>query len=122
MNKSKFGFGERKKGTYYMGEPWISQIMDGTKTIDVRIGKASNYEEFLGKEVIYFHKDKQVKVKYEKINHYESLKELLKNEDRIKMAPHTKSDKEYLEVMHKFYTDERVDEAGGVNAIHIKLV
>lgn len=120
--REKFGLGQQSPDHKYAGEPWISQIMDGSKTIDVRPGKLEKYEMLVGSTAVYYNKKqgKEITVKVTKVNHYSSLKELVKNEDLSQMAPHIKTAAQFIETMHTYFSDERIEEIGGINAIHIK--
>ncbi len=116
--KDKIGFGEKK---FYAGEPWFTQIKSGKKTIDVRVGEPSKFEELIGKDVTYYHKKDEVEVEIKEVNSYKSLKDLIKKEDYSKIAPHLESDKELLEILSKYFSEERIKEAGGINALKLKI-
>jgi len=107
------------EGEYYLGEKWIDAVISGKKTVDVRPGPISKYEHNINKEITYVYKDKSVKVKVDNIIHYDTLKELLKEEGFEKIAPHQKSLESTLEEFDQWFDENKIKELGGINAIHI---
>ena len=103
----------------YTGEEWFSEILSGKKTIDVRPGTYERHKDLEGKEVVYFHKDKEVKVKIVRIVHYNTMAELFNKEDPLCIAPHLGTPDKAKESLTSYYTPEKLRDLGGINAFHL---
>lgn len=115
-------------------EPWFTEIREGRKTVEVRVGPDGRYEDLIGKTVKFIGpEDQTVGVVVSKVRHYDTLDDLVKKEGWKKIAPQAKTDKAAKEAYSKItitrrsglevevFSDERVAKLGGVNAVEFKL-
>jgi ASC-1-like (ASCH) protein len=138
-----FGGAARKRGKRpnrqeepYMrsDEPWFSEVKEGRKTVEIRVGPEDRYQELVGKTVKFIGpEDQVVEAEITKVRHYDELGELVKKEGYKKVAPHVKSDKAAEEAYAKIkitrrsghevdvFDPERITRLGGLNAVEFKL-
>lgn len=121
--------GGKEMMVLFTQDPWFTEIKDGRKTVEARIGPADKFTDLVGKTVKVKMGKEKLKVKVNDIRHYDSLSEYVKKEGYKKVAPHTKSDadaiKKYLELKNKagdvIYSEEAIKEKGGIIAIEFEL-
>lgn len=110
-------------------EPWYTEIAEGRKKVEARVGDAEKYKPLIGKTVQIVSPGKKVKVIVEGVRHYADLDSYLAKEGWKKVAPHVKTEADakaaYLSIKDKsgqsIYAPERVKEKGGIVALEIKL-
>lgn len=116
--------------TIFTQEPWFTEIKEGRKSVEARVGPSGRFEDLVGKKIkIKAGKDK-VKAMVTGVRHYDNLSDYVKKEGYKKVAPHTKSDadavKKYLEIKNKagevIFNDDIVKEKGGIIAIEFTVV
>ena len=120
MSVGKFGGRQNRPGEMYLGDVWFAEVKSKNKTIDTRPGPEGKFDSLEGKTITYFHKKDEVKVQCTKVIHYKTVKELIKNEDLMKIAPHLGDDTAIKKNLLNYYTDDKIKEAGGIFAIHFK--
>lgn len=103
-------------------DPWLYYIQTGIKTVEGRTGNKHKFDNWLGKTVIFFNKLRKIPVQVTHINHYKNLHDYLDVEGYQKCLPEIGSYENAVNEYHKFYSDEQIEKAGGMLAIHIKLI
>jgi ASC-1-like (ASCH) protein len=111
---------KNKPGVMYLGEIWFNEVEEGNKKIDIRPGKLDEFKDLEGKEITYYFKNKEVKVKCTKVKHYSTVAELVAAEDLMQIAPQLKNVKAVKDNIESYYTPDRIEKAGGIVAIHFK--
>jgi ASC-1-like (ASCH) protein len=91
--------------------PWV---LDGRKTIEVRVAYQRLATMGAGDTVIF---NGQHPYQVTKVNRYPSFEALLDGEDQKRIAPELPSREELLEVLREIYPPEK--ESLGVLAIHL---
>lgn len=131
MNSDKYiyGHGEKTK-RMFVQSPWLEEIAEGKKTTEGRVGPNGKYQDWVGKEVIFFNHDLEVLAKVIKVVHYDNLESYLDGEGWDKCAPHLNSKddavKAYQAIMMdggktQVFSEERISKEGGINAIKLEL-
>jgi len=114
-------------------EQWFNEIKTGRKTIEVRAGPCSKYDEYTGK-CIQLHSDNKsdlpIGVKIVSVEHYSDLESCLNHHATWKKAaPQADELREagilYANIRSKevlVFSEESVRAKGGINAITIELM
>ena len=106
----------------FVDDPWLTQILLGNKLVEGRKGPKSKYEEWIGKDVIFYNNSIKILVHVEAVRHYNTLYDYLNFEGLEKVAPHiTTGYDAVVDAYHKFGSDEEIGHGGGFNSIVIKL-
>jgi ASC-1-like (ASCH) protein len=100
----------------HVQEPYYSQIKNGTKTVEGRLGK-SKYFELVEGDVIQIN---DLLVKVVKVTKYSTFKEMLIVEGIKNVIPDAQDLESAINVYYEFYTKEE-ELKFGVAAIHFKL-
>ena len=98
------------KEGFYAGKVWFDAIKDGTKTVDVRRGTMEKYIELLGDptdkkkkvSLTYRHKKDTITVQVKEMQEFKSWADLLKAIPVEKIAPHLKTNEEFIVEMSKY--------------------
>lgn len=121
--------GGKQKFTIFTQEPWFTEMKNGKKTVEARVGDADKYKDLIGKKIkIKSGKDK-LKAIVKDVRHYKDLNAYLKKEGWKKVAPHAKDEadakEQYMGIKNKnnesVYADDKVHSKGGIVAIEIAL-
>lgn len=102
----------------HVGPVWLQQIREGKKTIDIRAG--SN-KEFTEKELLMNNNSDAVHVKVLKVNHYNSLQDLVDAEDYKLIMADADSAASVVAALEKYFPPARIEAAGGICALHVKV-
>jgi ASC-1-like (ASCH) protein len=111
-------------------EPWFTEIAEGRKTVEARVGELDRFEDMKGKRVKITGAGKKVDAEILSVKHYKTLDEYIDKEGWKKVAPQCKTEKEakdaHMNLKDKsgqaVYDPARVKEKGGIVALHFKLV
>ena len=125
LSGSVSGMGEEIK--LFIQEPWLTEIIEGRKTVEGRAAPKDNFSNWIGKTITVLDKHKSAEVKVVDVKHYNTLREYLDSEWE-NAAPHAKSKEEAEKLYHDIYynkngkkvqvfSDERVLDRGGIEAL-----
>jgi ASC-1-like (ASCH) protein len=120
------GSGEIK---LFIQEPWLSEIIEGRKTVEGRAAPKGNFNSWIGKTITVLDKNKSAGVKVTEVKHYNTLDEYLDVEWEH-AAPHAKSKEDakklYEDIYYKkdgkkvqVFSHTRISDRGGIEAIHL---
>lgn len=110
---------------------FMTDIKNGKKTVEVRVGGLDFYSKHIGRIVkVGAPGGEKIKAKLVGVKHYETLEELVKKEGGKNIIPSAKSDKEVIEQYNSFkdskglavYDPDKIKERGGVVALHIEII
>ena len=112
-------------------EPWLSCIVNGTKTVEGRVGPAGKVYDVSC--CVDPSGERRVPIRVTQIVHYETLEEYLIGEGWRACAPHAQSLAEaeacYRAVRHleggnfvQTFSDARIAARGGMNALRLQLL
>lgn len=127
------------KAAYNMDvqEPWFSEInkpdIKDRKTVEGRVGKEHKHDYLLNKIVKVVSDNNYLFVRVTRINHYDTLVEYLQAEGWKNVAPQASS---YIDALERYsqimtekegqiikvFSDKRIEEEGGINALHLELL
>ena len=100
-------------------EPWFSLIKFGLKSVEGRLNKGT-FSKFKVQDEIKFHNQGDVfNVEIIKVNHYDTFKQMLEQEELQKCLPGSPSIECGVRVYREFYSEE-IEQKLGVLAIQIK--
>ena len=103
-------------------DPWLYYIQIGEKTVEGRSGSLEKFKKHIGKKAIFYNKDRKFPVLIKDVRHYDTLYEYLDEEGYENVLPDIESYEKAVEIYHKFYSDEKIKNAGGMNALVIELI
>ncbi|MFF2079243.1 ASCH domain-containing protein [Kitasatospora sp. NPDC058162] len=99
--------------------PYLDLIVDGTKTIEVRVGYPSMRRIHPGQALVFESADTRCRTQVVKVAEYESFEEMLDAEDNEAIGSEGMDRLELLAACREIYPPEK--EALGVLAIHLRL-
>ncbi len=123
--------------TMYVQDPWFTEIAEGRKTVEGRVGSGEQLERFQGRVgqliEVAGPDGQRLSVKVAGVRHHPDLKTYLKEEGWKKTAPQAGSEAKakaaYDEIMMRrdgkeipVFGAERVKERGGVIAVELEFV
>lgn len=108
--------------TLHIKDPWLYYIQIGEKKIEGRRGPKEKHAKWIGQEVSFFNNKRKIPVRVTEIRHYNTLREYLTKEGVPNALPGVKTLEEAEKIYHEFYSDESIEQAGGMNAIVFDLV
>jgi len=119
-------------------EPWFSEIgnpnIHQRKTVEGRVGNEQKHNYLIGKIVRIVTDNKYLFVKVKTVKHYDTLVDYLRAEGWKNVAPQASS---YMDALEKYsqvttldkegkitkvFADKRIEEEGGINALHLELL
>ena len=110
----KYGSAEDR---FYLGPEWWKNLVEGTKTMDIRRGPLEKYKSLNGKTVVYQGKEQLVNVKITDMKFHDKWDDL--KDDYKKISPDVKSWEEFLSKMKEWID---IKETGGVTVFTIEMV
>lgn len=113
-------------------DPWLTEIIEGRKTVEGRAAKAGDFKSWIGKTIKVFNSKKSAQAKVEKVVHYDNLDDYLDVEWE-KAASHLNSKEEakkaYLDIYYfkngskvQVFGPDRIAERGGMEAIYLTVL
>lgn len=105
----------------HVADPWLSFIADGTKTVEGRSGPKEKFSKWIGKDVLFFNDQSQIIVTVLDVRHYDTLYSYLLAENFKHVLPGINTFEDAVDIYHQFYSDEKIDQVGGMNGLVIKL-
>lgn len=116
-------------------EPWFTDIAQGQKTVEGRVGPAQKHAHLVGKQILIhngrWYGYSSVICKVVGIRHHNNLEEYLKIEGHRFCAPHSASfedaAKKYLQVFDsdkrcQVFSPENIAQNGGINALCLQVL
>lgn len=109
---------------------WFDSIKSGKKKVEIRVGKADFYSKHIGRVIkVGVPGGEKIKAKLSGVKHYESLKDLIKEEGAKTILPGA-TEKDALEQYTSLkdskgglvFDPAKIKEKGGVVALHIELI
>jgi ASC-1-like (ASCH) protein len=103
-------------------EPWFSKIRSGIKKVEGRKYSAK-YSALQSGEILKFYCNQEsFLAEVVKVIRYSNLEKYLTAEGITNVLPGVKSYSEALEIYLGFNTNEKIQQAGGFLAIHLKII
>ena len=103
-------------------EPYLTLIKEGKKPVEGRPGEYKRFKNWIGKDIIFFNSTKNIKVNVTDVKCYKDLYEYLEKVGYKNAIPNAINMQEAIDAYHKFYTDEKIKERGGMCGIFIKNI
>lgn len=108
--------------TLSVREPWLEEIRTGRKIVEGRAGSINKFTPYMSHVARFYSSHQTVLVRIITVRHYDTLYDYLDGEGWQNVAPHLHSRAETVDAYHKFYSDERIRQVGGMNALVIEVV
>jgi len=104
-------------------EPYFSFLKNGEKTVEGRLNKGKYLDMRRGDFIQVFNKleTASVTVQVVRVSRYDSISQMLENEELRRMLPDVNSVEEGLSIYRRFYPEQQEEESGMV-AIEVELV
>ena len=109
----------------FIQKPWVDYVKSGLKTVEGRTGPLGRYNGVTHLQI--FGGDTPFLVEIVEVRHYDDLFTYIAAEGYRVIAPHTSSNDqalvEYMNITkdnHHIFSQERVKERGGINAIQLR--
>lgn len=106
----------------HVQDPWLQFIQEGKKTVEGRRGNKERFSSWIGKEAIFFNKERSVRVLIKDVRCYSDLYQYLDNEGWDKVLPGVKSRDAAIETYHQWYSDEQIEYSGGMCGIEVEVM
>jgi ASC-1-like (ASCH) protein len=98
-----------------MHAPWLSEVISGKKTVDVRIGGERFNKWVAGDTVVLFNDDEHAVVKIVDVSHYKTLAQLFKSVKVEELFPGVKAQTKAKQILSQWITPAQIRKHGLVS-------